>query len=512
MKKQQYWILTGLMWICFLTGAIGVLSFINAHQEQEFAQEECTPLGGEGWRRMGEGRRKRLKWRGSIERKHWKNKEDKLTPEEAEVTEVIQREPTISWEELPSCGLEEAPVLYIASDLHYQSAIATDYGAAYEEFVAVSDGKVITYLPQLLDALIDEIIQSRPDAFLLTGDITMNGERINHQELAGKLHRLTEAGIPVLIIPGNHDINNHWGRVYFGEQAEPASPVSFQEFIELYQDFGWNQAISRDEVSFSYLYPLREKIWLMLLDTAQYEPVNLVEGAVRPETLKWMEENLEKARTAGAQVIVSGHHNLLQESRLFTTMCVLENSDTVAGMLEDYQIPLYISGHLHLQRIQKHKTEPGEKGYGIYEIVSDAVSIPPCQYGIMSWEEGGALSYETRQVDVSGWAERTGQEDGNLLDFDAFKETYIQELIKKQILSKAASIPDTVSENMAQLYASIYAEYCAGMKIDRKEVRETTAYQNWMRYLPDSVEWEEMNKMLKDSTEDHNSLQLWTEP
>lgn len=403
---------------------------------------------------------------------------------------------------------EEPPVLYIASDLHYQSSSATDYGAAYEEFVAVSDGKVITYLPQLLDAFIDEMIQAKPDAFLLTGDITMNGERINHQELAEKLHRLQDGGVPVLIIPGNHDINNHWGRVFFGDQAEPAALVSLEEFTDLYQDFGWNQAISRDEASFSYIYPLREDIWLMLLDTAKYDPVNLVEGEVRPETLRWMEENLERAREAGAQVIVSGHHNLLQESRLFTTRCVLENDDTVISLLEAYQLPLYISGHLHLQRLQKHKTEPGEEGYGIYEIVSDALSIPPCQYGILSWEETGELSYETRQVDVTGWAEKTGQTDENLLEFDRFKAEYVMDLIKAQILAKTPQVPEGVAEKMARLYASIYADYCAGVKIDSKEVRETAAYQNWLRYLPDSTEWKEMHQMMKDNTQDYNSLLL----
>ena len=47
--------------------------------------------------------------------------------------------------------------------------------------MAESDGKMVDYLPQLLDAFIDEMIEARPDAFLLTGDITMNGERVNHE-------------------------------------------------------------------------------------------------------------------------------------------------------------------------------------------------------------------------------------------------------------------------------------------------------------------------------------------
>ncbi len=47
--------------------------------------------------------------------------------------------------------------------------------------------------------------------------------------------------------------------------------------------------------------------------------------------------------------------------------------------------------------------EPGvpEGNYGIQEIVTDALSIPPCQYGEVLWEEeDGSISYATRAVDV----------------------------------------------------------------------------------------------------------------
>ena len=62
-----------------------------------------------------------------------------------------------------------------------------------------------------------------------------------------------------------------------------------------------------------------------MLDTCQYEPVNLVGGRIREETLVWMDEQLEAASEAGVTVIPVGHHNLLPESSLYTTDCALES-------------------------------------------------------------------------------------------------------------------------------------------------------------------------------------------
>ena len=99
------------------------------------------------------------------------------------------------------------PKIIQATDVHYQSADAEDDGAAFQLFVERCDGKVVKYLPQLLDAFMDQVIAEKPSALVLSGDITMNGEKINHEELARKLGKVQEAGIPVLVIPGNHDIN-----------------------------------------------------------------------------------------------------------------------------------------------------------------------------------------------------------------------------------------------------------------------------------------------------------------
>lgn len=404
------------------------------------------------------------------------------------------------------------PVMWLVSDLHYMSPSATDYGESFEAFQAKSDGKIIKYLPQILDTILDEAANEKPDVLVLTGDITMNGEKLNHQELTEKLADLESFGVQVLVIPGNHDINNTNASVYFGEKAERTQEVSVREFKELYSNFGWNQAVSRDEASFSYVYALRDDIWLMLLDTAQYEPRNLVEGMVRQETLLWMDENLQSAREKGAQVIVLGHHNLLSESTMFTEMCVLENGREVRELLESYQIPLYISGHLHLQRAKKHKREPSDEGYGIWELVNDAVSIPPCQYGIAKWQVNGDLHFYTRQADVSAWAQKNGAEDENLRNFSEYKEEHIRQIIEGQIKKETRQLRDKTSGEMAGIYADVYADYCAGLKIDQREVMSLWEYKQWELYSPASKEAGELKAMIRDSRKDSNYFILEKSP
>ncbi len=80
---------------------------------------------------------------------------------------------------------------------------------------------------------------------------------------------------------------------------------------------------------------------------------NHVEGRIGDATLKWMETHLKVAKEHDIQVIVLAHHNLLQESRLFTTQCEMENGSEVTALLEQYQVPL-----LH-QRASACAADPG---------------------------------------------------------------------------------------------------------------------------------------------------------
>ena len=414
------------------------------------------------------------------------------------------------WPEVPEEEHYTPPRIIQATDVHYQSADAEDDGAAFQLFVERCDGKVVKYLPQLLDAFMDQVIAEKPTALVLSGDITMNGEKINHKELAEKLHKVQDAGIPVLIIPGNHDINNPNAAVYFGDEKTSTDSVTPEEFYDIYHMYGYDQAISRDSSSLSYVYQLDERNRLLMLDSCQYEPKNLVEGRIKAETLVWMDEQLKKAQEDGMQILPIAHHNLLAQSRMYTTQCAMDNNGEVIDLLQKYKIPLFLSGHLHVQRIRKHKAEPGEAddAYGIQEIVTDAISIPPCQYGILQWKADGSMEYSTESVDVSAWARRTGQENTDLLDFETWSEEYLQKLISDQIGGVVRNVGSDVKRSMAETYADVYIDYYAGRKIDAKGIRTSEGYTWWERNLPDSYLIKELNAMINDADRDNNYLLL----
>lgn len=399
------------------------------------------------------------------------------------------------------------PMIVVASDVHYYSPELTDYGEAFEKMQKRDDGKLANYIPQLFDAFTAEMESLKPSCVILSGDLTLNGEKAGHEALAKKLLTLEEKGVKVLVIPGNHDINNYASASYFGKERKPADIVAAGEFYDIYHPFGYDQARSRDENSLSYVYELDEKNWLLMLDSAQYEPINKVGGRIKGETLVWMKKQLEEAKTQEITVITVGHHNLLKESILYPTDCTLENSQEVIGLLESYQVPLYISGHLHLQRTKKHKSQPGERegAYHISEVVADSFAISPFQYGLLKWTADGRLVYTTRETDVEHWAEETGSLDENLLHFKEYGMNFLTEVVSGQISNKIANLPEEQVQKMAGLYGEINRAYCEGVPVDAKEIKSEEAFRLWQRNLSDSRMFAEIGKILKDTGDDHNT-------
>ena len=400
------------------------------------------------------------------------------------------------------------PSVMLASDLHYLSPSSHDGGEAFWNLVEKDDGKPSQYSEPMVDALLEEAVKTRPDALILAGDITHNGEKINHLELAEKLRKVQEAGVPVLVIPGNHDINNPYASVYFGETKSPAESLQgAEEFLDIYHEFGYDGASSRDPASLSYLYQLDSTHWVMMLDSCQYEERNLVSGILKEETLLWAEEQLKLAEEAGATVLPVAHHNLLQESRLYKTQCTLENSSQVIELFEKYQIPLYISGHLHAQRIKKHKQEPGmpEDTYGITEIVLGPYSIPPCQYGWMRWNEEDRMEFDTRETDVSGWAKEQGSTDENLLNFDQAGRELVRQVVRNQMEEEHFSVSQELADRMTGLYSNLYVDYCAGYPIDRALVTSSQGYGLWLRVASDNRYVKKMDEILDDNRMEHRT-------
>ena len=175
--------------------------------------------------------------------------------------------------------------------------------------------------------------------------------------------------------------------------------------------------------------------------------------------------------------------------------------------MQENQVPLYLSGHLHLQRIKKFQQEPGtpKDAFGVTEAVTGSISIAPCQYSVIEWTEDGDMSYDLRTVNVSAWAEDNRIDDENLKNFEEYSEEFVKKVVSNQIYKELDNIPNEMKQLMADLYGQLNFEYCAGKATDEEDIKNTRGYWLWERNRPDSEELSLINKMIADLKKDNIS-------
>lgn len=338
--------------------------------------------------------------------------------------------------------------LFVATDLHYIASSLTDGGVAFQRLVDAADGKTTAYCEALTDAFIQEVLEAQPDGLILTGDLSFNGERLSHEALAEKLTVLKKAGIPVYVLPGNHDLNNSSARRFWKETAYLTDTVTGAEFEEIYAAFGYSDAVARDKHSLSYTADLAPGLRLLMVDvnTPEYP------GGLSGETLEWVETQLETAQGEGVAILAASHQNLLAHSSLLSQGFVIENAQTLLALYEEYGVAVNLSGHIHMQHT-------GQSAGGLWELVTASMAVTPGCYGVVTLE-GDTLSYESIPVDVEAWAAMAGETDPNLLAFSAWGEEYFLQTSRRQALEALGEVPD--AEAMADFFARANLAYFTG--------------------------------------------------
>lgn len=354
---------------------------------------------------------------------------------------------------------EEPLSIIVGTDLHYLSSSMTDYGEFFMKAMAAGDGKFTAYCEEITDAFLEEVKKAKPNALILSGDITFNGDENSHKDMVQRLLGVQDAGINVLVLPGNHDIDYPYVYKYEGDQAIRVEGISAQRFKELYRGFGYDQAVAKDKDSFSYVYKLADDFWVMFLDSHAKD----YEGTIERQTLGWAEEQLQKAQEKGIKVITVTHENVLAHHESFTSGFVLNNSAKVLAMLEKYDVHLNLSGHIHMQHITKENN--------FCEVVTSALSVSPNQYGIVEIGEDREMTYKVRRTDVASYAQEKGSIDTVLLNFAEASRVYFNEAGKgktKEVLSKL-SLSQKEINDMTEFVTEVNEAYFAGTIIEKKE-------------------------------------------
>lgn len=373
---------------------------------------------------------------------------------------------------------------YVATDIHYLSNRLTDDGKAFDEFVASGDGKQLKYIDQLTNAFVMEIKKKKPDFLIVSGDLTNNGERASHVDLAQKFAEIELSGIKVYVIPGNHDIFNPYARGFKGNNQYETPYISDKDFSNIYRNFGYNTALSRDKASLSYLAAPSNKLWLLMLDTNKYEDNEVlgfpeVGGQLKPDTIEWIKKCSSMAKTKGAQLITVMHHNLIDHYSMLSKDYTIDDNANVLKLFRDNHLYVNLSGHIHIQDIKS--SQLGDKTN--YDIVTSAMSVYPHHYGVMTYSSDEGLNYSTASVPVEAWAKENKTKDKNLLDFDnyskaAFKKSAYDKAYNRLIDSK--SYTKAQLSQMADTMAEVNLRIFSGTEnLEPEEITSSPGYKLW---------------------------------
>lgn len=374
---------------------------------------------------------------------------------------------------------------FVTTDIHYLAKSLNDGGAAFQKFVNDGDGKQLNYIYEIMDAFANDIRKKKPDVLIISGDLTSNGEKESHLELEERLKEIENTGTQVFVIPGNHDILNPYARSFKEDKQYPAAYINDKDFARIYGDFGYNEAVSRDKETLSYLAAPSDDVWLLMLDTAQYQN-NIANGApeldgrIPAETLKWIKQCSDLAKSKGAKLVAVMHHNLLDHSSSLNKGFTINNSVEVVPVLQQAGISLALSGHIHQQDIKS----TGKSKDPIYDVATACLSLYPQKYGILKYSPKDGIDYNTVRVDVEGWAKETGSSDINLLNFKEYAMNYYGERIYSRLVSRLGLANDYSSEQlklMGLVYKVLNLRYYEGEKeVGTEEIRNSQGFKLWL--------------------------------
>lgn len=209
--------------------------------------------------------------------------------------------------------------------------------------------------------------------------MTKDGEQVSHETLATILKQLTNKGIKVFVIPGNHDIRNPYAFSFSG--LAPVNSILPEEFASIYGNFGFNGSI-RDANSLSYINKISDKLWILGIDACKYldnttEPI--IGGAIKPLTMNWIKEKMGEARNKNVMVLAMMHHGIMehyQGQNLLDPGYVVDDWQNSATALMNAGIKVMFTGHYHANDI----TEFTANGKTLLDIETGSLVSWPSPY------------------------------------------------------------------------------------------------------------------------------------
>ena len=354
------------------------------------------------------------------------------------------------------CGIcaQGTKKIMVVSDPHVMAPeLLVSEGTAWTTYLE-GQRKMVDKSVPLFDEMIERIKTAAPDLVLITGDLTKDGEQVSHTYVINKLDELKAAGIPTLVIPGNHDRGENSNAVqYDGASTTPVSTATNDWFATQYADYGYGASSERESSSLTYACEPIEGLVVIGIDSG-------TDGKLSSTTLSWVVEKATAARAKGKRVIAMMHHPLIPHitnGETLVTAYVIDDYDNVRKALIDAGIKVVFTGHFHTSDIAKDYNDELTKE--IYDVNTGSLISYPCDYREVTLSEAlSELSITTGHI-----SELTAG-DG----FATTAKNRLHESTKKIVSDKVGAAVATYLSSQIESIADAFIIHAEGNENERK--------------------------------------------
>lgn len=325
------------------------------------------------------------------------------------------------------------------SDIHYYPQSYTGNNCeAWQEFSTKASKEFMESEALTLAALDTIALRAKENGtkyLLIPGDLTKDSEYQAHVELAAMLEKFEkDTGIQVLVINGNHDINNYDACTFENGYEEQARCITQAEFREVYKNLGYDLAfaeytppVGSTECGLSYAADLEDAYTLIVVDSNKYDAYEpqkpKTDGAVSDDAMAWVKEIAADAINRGRTPILMMHHSIAPHMELepaVTFAFCVDNYMDVAEQYADAGIHFGFTGHLHTNDISSVTSD-------------DSNTIYDCEVGSLT-----GFPNQIREMTIKTYGDGESDMSYGLIDVDYAHEITIGDVTYAKPFSQSS--------------------------------------------------------------------------
>ena len=282
---------------------------------------------------------------------------------------------------------------YLVTDTHYFEPSLGCSGEAYEDYMK-NEMYCLAESSEIVKATFKKIAEdSEIDTVILPGDLSKDGEKESHKSFVNELQKLKDAGKKVFVITAGHDYNDN-PRGYDGKDYVPVEGTTLDELFDLYQDFGYSEALSIDRQTLSYVAEVSENVRMLAFNC---DSTGDLKGQIDERLQTWAKKQIDRAKADNCFIFAICHYPIIPSVPVFDLIndAHVRNWRQTASFLADNGVHLALTGHMHIQSINEFYSENGNK---FVDVCTSCLVGSPAKYRKITVENEDTVKVETVSV------------------------------------------------------------------------------------------------------------------